>query len=340
MFRLILFVSMTIMLVAVSVANDNAKALALLKGVEQERLKYDCFHVRYEEHRAEEGKTVEQVVDFDKGKIRKEHLSGRAFAGMKSIFLEEVIYYMPTYDDKHVAIVPHKSIQAYGSDIYDPRLLGLTDMMSHDTNVSERLLYRGKNDFSVSREDLDGRPVYVVACSDGAQNGFAHWKLYIEEPGFRLIRKTVDAEWGKIQIDNDYSEKKFLPFPTKVHIYRVAPKKDGEEVIIFDRHITVKDVQFKKSFPPETFTLAGLNPPLNSDVVDYRSSQRLGYWDGEKIVDKPVRISAQELQALLAPRERGIGPYIGIGIGVVMILLGLYLHVRKRMKKRTMEGNP
>jgi len=332
MIRFVLIVNLIIILSAVVVANDKSKALALLKGVEKERLKYDCFHIRYEEHREETYQSSEQIVDFDKEKIRKEYLPGKSFAGMKSILLEDVIYCMGSYDEKHVAIVPHQSTNAYGAGIYDPRMLGLTDMMNHNTSVGESLLYKSRSNFSISREDLNGRSVYVVECRDGERNGFAHWKLYIEEPGFFLIRKTVDAEWGKIQIDNDYSEQKFLPFPTKVHIYRVAPQKDesGREIVDFDRYITIKDVQIKKSFPPETFTLAGLNPPLNSDVVDYRISRRLGYWDGEKLVDDPVSVSAQELRELTKPaRKGGLLLFVGIGIGILLILWGLYLFARK-----------
>ena len=279
MFRFILFVNLIVVLGSFTTADDNAKALALLRGVEKERLKYDRFHIRYEEHRAESAQTSEQIVDFDRGKIRKEHLPGKSFAGKKSILLEDVVYSMTSYDDDHVAIVPHQSTIAFGAGIYDPRLLGLTDMMMHDKDVSACLLYKTRGNFSVSREDMGDRSVFVVECRDGEENGLAHFKLYIEEPGFLLVRLSVLSLRDKIQIDNEYSEKNFLPFPTKTHIYRVATQ-DGKEVVEFDRHITVKDVQIKKSFPPETFTLAGLNPPLNSDVVDYRISRRLGYWDG------------------------------------------------------------
>ncbi|MCL2006280.1 MAG: hypothetical protein FWG73_08995 [Planctomycetaceae bacterium] len=322
-----LLVSIIAVLTTVCIANDNAKALALLKGVEKERLQYDSFHIRYEEHRPAEEQTIEQIVDFDKGKIRKNHFFNDSPSGKRSILLEDKMYSMTSHDDRHVAIVEHQSNNAYAAEIYDPRILGLADMMNHRIDVRDCLLYTGRSNFSVSRENLDGRPVFVVECRDGADNGFAHFKLYIEEPGFRLIKKTVESEFGSVYISNDYSERKFLPFPTKTRIYRT----DADGNVVFDQHFTVKEFQTKRSFPPETFTLAGLNPPLNSDIVDYRSSRRLGYWDGEKIVDNPVEISAQELRELMRSPQRGPVQYLGIGIGGAMILLGLYLFLRRRL---------
>jgi len=196
MIRLVLLVILIVMLNATTsiIADDNAKAIALLKGVEQERLKYDCFHVCYEEYRAEEGITAEQIVDFDKGKIRKEHLPNASFQGMKSVLIEDIMYHMTSYDKGDVIIVPHRSTHARGADVYDPRSLGLTEMMSLSRDVSDNLLYKNRSNFSVSREELDGRSVYVVECHDGEDNGFAHWKLYIEEPGFLLIKHTMEDQ--------------------------------------------------------------------------------------------------------------------------------------------------
>jgi hypothetical protein len=179
MLRFILAVNIIITLVTVAVANDNAKALALLKGVERERLKDSCFHIRFEEYRKDTSQTSVQIVDFDNGIIRNEHLPGEFFKGMKSILLEDVVYYMGTYDASHVAIVPLRTTNAYGADVYDPRMLGLTDMMNHNTDVAESLLYKSRSNFSVSCEELEGRSVWVVECQDGEQNGFAHWKMYM-----------------------------------------------------------------------------------------------------------------------------------------------------------------
>ena len=299
MTRFILIVSTIVVSTAAIAADDNAQALALLRGVVQERLKHDSFHIRYEEHWPKTGITLERVIDFDKGKIRIEHFPGAGSLGRQGILLEEIVYYVRTHDDNRIAIMSRQAPETRGIGFFDPRLLGLSELMDHYVDVRSCLPSETRNDFLVFRESLDGRSVYVVEYRDGQENGFAHFRLYIEEPGFRMIRQTIESQKHRIRIDNDYSEKKFLPFPTTIHISRVGT--NGE--LVTDRYITVKDVQIQKSFPPETFTLAGLNPPLNADVVDYRTSRRLGYWDGEKIVDNPVRISAQESRARIVRKK-------------------------------------
>jgi hypothetical protein len=277
---------------SLSVASE-AEALRLLKGVEQERLKYECFRICYTEHRKEENKTVEQIVDFDHGKIRKEHLKTDVFPGIMSIFLGDIMYVKTSYDATSVDLVTPNSINAVGAGTYDPRLLGLTDIMNHTTPLESCLAYPLYNSFSTQIVELDGKKVNLVICDreENCQN-----KFFIEEPGFRLLRKTYQSPYIDIQVDSEYSNLKFLPFPTKVKIIR----KEGMEkkVVRFDRTITVTNFEVKESFPLETFTLASLKLPLNAEVIDYRIHRSLGYWDGEKLVDDPVRISAQEWREL------------------------------------------
>ncbi|MDR2642437.1 MAG: hypothetical protein LBC74_06550, partial [Planctomycetaceae bacterium] len=90
----------------------------------------------------------------------------------------------------------------------------------------------------------------------------------------------------------------------------------------------------KKSFPPETFTLKGLNLPLNTDVTDVRIHRRLGYWDEEKLVDRPVKISAQESKKLELERARNSpGFYLRlvlVGLGILLILSAVIRLMLKR----------
>ncbi|HBT76287.1 MAG TPA: hypothetical protein DEB39_05025, partial [Planctomycetaceae bacterium] len=212
------------------ISASDPKAIALLKGVEQERMKCDCFHIEYTEHRVEEGKTAQQIVDFDHGKIRKEHLPNDRFHGMMSLYLGDVVYVRTSYDDKDVNLVSPDSVHASGADTYDPRLLGLTDMMSHTSVVENCLGYsRGKN-FTVEQTTLDGKNVYLVVWREDD----IRWEFYIEEPGFRILKKTLSAPLCTINISSDYSNPSFLPFPTKVHIVRKANGKTQ-----WDRTITV-----------------------------------------------------------------------------------------------------
>jgi predicted nucleic acid-binding Zn ribbon protein len=315
---------------SLSVASE-AEALNLLKAVENERMKYECFRICYTEHREEENKTVEQIVDFDHGKIRKEHLKTDRFGGMKSIFLGDFLYSMTSYDAKSVDLVTPKSVHAYGADIYDPRMLGLTVVMNQATSVTDCLLYTRRNNFSTQMTELNGKKVHLVVCDDGDD----HWEFFIEEPSFRLLRKTLESPYIDMQIDSEYLNPKFYPFPSQVK----AIRKEGKEhkTIRFNRTITVTNFEVKKSFPPEMFTLASLNLPLNATVTDYRINRTIGYWDGEKLVDDPVRISVQErqeIEEMLQQRQQHnqIVRYIMGTIGVLLIVFAVVLMIRKRVR--------
>ena len=132
MVRFMLSVNIVIVLTVVVAADDNAKALALLKGVEKERLKYDCFHIRFEESWLGKDIIIEQTVDFDKGKIRKIYLPSAFFQGRerKSIFLEDVAYSMMDSGAKLVAVVPHQSAHVYSACIApSPQPVGFTGIL-------------------------------------------------------------------------------------------------------------------------------------------------------------------------------------------------------------------
>lgn len=311
------------------ISASDPKAIALLKGVEQERMKCDCFHIEYTEHRVEEGKTAQQIVDFDRGKIRKEHLPNERFHGMMSLYLGDVVYVRTSYDEKDVNLVLPTSVHAYGAGIYDARMLGLADAMNQLMSIKSCLLYETRDKFSVKTSQINGKNINVVACKDGDD----FWEFYIEEPGFSVLRIKLTAPTRIIEINSEYSNPSFLPFPTKVKIFRKE-----KDYVLFDRTITVTKVEKKKSFPAETFTLASLNLPLNTTVTDYRINRIAGYWDGEKLVDDPVRMSAQERRDWEAKRDGqplgNIVRYVLMGAGILMIGYALYSMRQKRLKNQ------
>ncbi|GHT11730.1 hypothetical protein FACS1894170_05690 [Planctomycetales bacterium] len=311
------------------------KATALLKGVEQERSKYQCFRMCYTEHRAEEGKTVDQIVDFDHGKIRKEHLPNDLFYGMKGVLLDDVIYTMSTgYNEGDLAIVALNTVNASGAGIYDPRLLGLTDMMSHRHPLREVITAYTNKRWDLQQTTFKGRSMYLLTWKKKNNTDDEEvWKVWVEEPGFRIYRITKVASYGDIILESDYADSNRTPFPTTIKVSRKAGLGKIKNETIFDRTITVTQFEEKKSFPPETFTYAGMNLPLNTAVVDYRIQRRLGYWNGEELVDDPVAISAQELRELMTESEKKTGrPLLAIflPIGIAFILGVIYLYMRRK----------
>ncbi|MDR2642785.1 MAG: hypothetical protein LBC74_08315 [Planctomycetaceae bacterium] len=305
-------------------ADNSSKAMALLKGVEQKFRKVDCFFIRYTEHRKEEGKTVEQVVKFERGKILKEHLPNERFVGIKSLLLGDSMYVMHGQKATEVlSVVDLKSVNAYGADTYDPRQLCITPDPVHSNSLEGCLLMHDNLKFSVEEIEYKGKRVNRVFWEGQRGKLFEQWEFVIEEPGFHILKCSIKLPLNnEYSLESEYNNPAFFPFPTQIRAMHTKGK--DKEVIVFDRTITINEVEIKKSFPPETFTLKGLNLPLNTDVTDIRIHRRLGYWDGEKLVDNPVKISAQESKKLeLEKAQNSPGFYLRvvfIGLGILLIL--------------------
>jgi hypothetical protein len=201
--------------------DSHTKAISLLKGVEQERLKYDCFQLYYTEHRMEENKTVEQIVDFDHGKILKEHLKNDHFQGMMSLLLNDVVYIKTSADETDVGIVTLGSTKAYGADIYDPRLFGLTDLLNHQSTIDLCLSYASGKKFSVRPTKFNGKNLYLVEWNDGR----VYWEFFIEEPSFRVWRFAISDPYVDVQVDSEYSNSTLGPFPSKIRMVRTKGKE-------------------------------------------------------------------------------------------------------------------
>jgi hypothetical protein len=79
--------------------------------------------------------------------------------------------------------------------------------------------------------------------------------------------------------------------------------------------------------------------PLNTDVVDYRIDRRIGFWDGEKLVDNPVRVSAQERQEVekrLQERQQysKITRYVVLIVSGLLIILGVVMIIRNWLQRK------
>ncbi len=313
-----------------SVFASESQALALLKGVEQERMKYDCFTVTYTETRKDEGnKTVTQIVDFDHGKMRKVHLKTRDFSGWSEVLNGDEFYRFVHKPNEDVALTDSNSGQSRYSGLYDPRILGLTSIAHFSSTVHANLLFGRLSGFTVEDTTLDGKPIKRVSVSDGDQL----WEMYIDEPGFRLWKTAYTSPALNTSVNNRYDDPNLGPFPSESHVVRIRGKKTIE-----DRTFKVTGFEVKKSFPPDTFTYKGMDLPLNAAVVDYRIHRRAGYWDGEKLVDDPVRMSAQERREWEKNRDGqplgNIVRYVLTGAGILMIGYALYSMRQKRLKER------
>src|SRR6185436_11993171 len=66
------------------------------------------------------------------------------------------------------------------------------------------------------------------------------------------------------------------PIPTEVTIL----DHNGRPTPVDEMRLVVRSARYNVPVDPASWTLAGLKMPVGTEVVDYRSSQSAGYWDG------------------------------------------------------------
>ncbi|MDR2441744.1 MAG: outer membrane lipoprotein-sorting protein [Planctomycetaceae bacterium] len=297
--RVVLFFLVTLFFV--NVVQAEPAHLALFKGVEVERMKYEPIQVNFTTEYINDEDfgtiTISSLVETAQGMRRFENFpaeNANVFPGSVNILKDEEVYAYRRKAGNTAGNGVHyydlKEAVRRADFVYDPRILGLVDLPSANKTVKQCLCYEIYTEQSlVGRETINGTNVWHVRCT---QTGLATADFWIEEPSFRVHRQQIETlEAGKLKvvIDSKFDSKSVGPFPSEFHIQRFEKNKQ-----VFNRIVHITKIVHGKPIPPERFTLASMNLPLNTDVIDYRIHRRIGFWDGEKLVKKPVSISAQE----------------------------------------------
>jgi hypothetical protein len=313
--------------------------LALLKGVEIERMKYEPIQVNFTTEYVNDDDfgtvTISSQVETAQGMRRFENFpaeNAKVFPGSVNILKDEEVYAYRRTEGNGVNYYDLKEAVRRADLVYDPRILGLVDLPSANKTVKQCMCYEIYTEQSlVDRETINGTNVWHVRC---IQTGLATADFWIEEPSFRVHRKQIESlETGKLKvvIDSKFDSKSVGPFPSEFHIQRFERNKQ-----VFNRTIRITKIVHGKPIPPERFTLTSMDLPLNTDIIDYRIHQRIGFWDGEKMVKKPVSMSVQERrewdEKLKQQPLGNIGRYVMIISGLLLIIISIVSMIRKRFR--------
>jgi hypothetical protein len=313
--------------------------LVLLKGVEAERLKYEPIQVNFTTKYVNDDDfgtiTISSLAETAQGMRRFESFPAenpKVFPGSVTIFKDNEVYAYRRTKGNGVRYYDLKEAIRRADIVYDPRILGLVDIPSANETVRQCLCYDVyTKQLLVGRETINNTNVWHVRC---IYEGLATADFWIEEPSFRVHRKQVEAARFKVVIDSKFDSKSVGPFPSEFHIQRFEDNKQ-----VFNRTVRITKVVYGDPIPLERFTLASMDLPLSTDVVDYRINRTTGYWDGEKLVDKPVRISVQERrewEEKLQERQQHDKTvrYVMGTIGVLLIVFGIVQIIRNQFRKQ------
>lgn len=209
-----------------------------------------------------------------------------------------------------------RAVSVRGDIAFDPRVLGLSDLMSASTTVRHTLHYDEYENISVVGKELV-RGVHTWRVI--ANHNDATFQFWIEEPSFRVHRKSVHWEVPvptRIEIDSEFNSPDIpAPFPSRVVAVRSSP--DSRQERIYE----IKKLDLGVSIPSDRFTLNSMALPINTPVNDYRISRIVGYWDGEKVAPRPVSLAPRNARpqegATVQTSPKRYLLRLGIGFGIL-----------------------
>jgi len=184
-------------------------------------------------------------------------------------------------EDVHIYDLEHAT-GVRGDVAFDPRVLGLSDFLPANLTVKDCLWYHTGEALSVVGSDqIRGHDVWRVKSERDDGDVAEYW---IEEPSFRVHRKTMSGAGYHIDVASEFSGgEPSWPFPSRVTARREAMPSGLERTYV------VKNFEAPATISPDRFTLKSMDLPINTPAVDYRINRIVGYWNGEGLQEKPVR---------------------------------------------------
>jgi hypothetical protein len=305
-----------------SSAAESPSPVALLRGVEASRMKHDVVEAKFTIliNTPPREISMECSVEQDGTKRRFEVVAAKGVAPSITLVDGDIVHNLRRLKHEDVRLNDLKySVMVANDQAFDPRILGLSDLTPADSSVKSLLWYENAKELLViGSEVVNGISVWHVKAA--MSNAESHY--WIEEPSFRVHRRTIKWSGGDIAINSEFdADDRRSPFPKRVEVKRT----EGREVS--SRIFQVASFRAGGNVAPERFTMKSMELPLNTAVVDYRINRIVGYWNGEGLSQGPV-LQNQQLAEPSTPQKRTQLRFwvIGINIGVfsVLCVLGVW----------------
>jgi len=296
-----------------AVAADSPSPVALLRGVELARTKSACLRATLEIYYVSPppATTVQCLVELDGNRRRFEVFPGKEPG---QVIIRDGDEFHGFRRKQHEDVHIYDLLRATGvrGDLaFDPRVLGLNDLMPCHVTVRDCLWHENQQKLElVGQESVQGIAVWRVRAARDEDTS----DYWIEEPSFRVHRRTLKAAGMQIVIESEFeSSQPGSPFPSRVVARRDTPERKHEQIYI------IKSFDAGAHISPDRFTLKSMELPVNTPVVDYRISRIVGYWDGEGLSQSPVYSGPQPV-APPASKSRRL-PLIATNLLVVLALM-------------------
>jgi peroxiredoxin len=174
---------------------------------------------------------------------------------------------------------PDKGSLSY---VFDPRVLGLTPSPSVTDSVESCLAYgRAEAVQLLIKESVEGTPAWHVRVT--YPKSIAHFDFWIDvNQSSHVVKCEFNGNTVISRFDAAHPDD---PIPTEVDFVCFY----GLERTRTDQTILRRTARYNVPVDPTSWTLAGLDMPVGTEVLDNRISRGIGYWDGSGLSENPPR---------------------------------------------------
>jgi len=211
--------------------------------------------------------------------------------------------------------------------MFDPRLLGLvrSRIFFEDTFVLAFPHLQGAKPILDGKEEIDGVLTWRVSINAYGQNDefFRYW---IEPQSFRVYRFEYDSGGAVTRYESSFPKKGI--YPSQVIERRYTPEKKLRS----SDEMTVTRAEFNIRVAPTVGELGSLNIPVGREVVDERIGRRIGYWDGEKLVDSlPTALDAAAQRKAERDNQKR-WRWLALSVSGVVALIAAVVLIRRNFR--------
>jgi hypothetical protein len=256
-------------------ATPSPDPTTLVEGIESSRLQIPAsqLHIHMVFKTAIIAKSHDVLVEFDGENRRYEDISGgpklRGFFDGSQVAL---------FDGSQVTL--RDVTDDTGDLMFDPRLLGLTMAYSWKENIIMALPYRTASSIKlVGMEQVGDRSAWHIQLLTKSPATYQVDLWASGDDGFKVYKYAVSFEGGRTVATSYYDNTIYYWLPSKVE----SQSYNSEGELRFEQIVSLVEAKSNADLPKTAWTLAGLQLPTGTDIVDRRIKQRVGTWNGTAI---------------------------------------------------------
>jgi RNA polymerase sigma factor (sigma-70 family) len=239
---------------------------------------------------------------------------------------------------------PNGGISAY---LFDPRTFGLADNLSLGSPIEDFFGYQTAQSVALVGKEMVGNiTAWHIRVQVAADWRYEFWidvnhPTHVVKEESPNVGTTILARFGELN-SND-------PIPLEVN----SSAHYGGDPRPWETRMIRRDTRYNVPIDPKAFTFAGLGMPVGTDIVDYRISRSIGYWNGTNLSkhfprnaprrpdnevstmeNNPESLSGVKTDGSFLDERKLIRMRVEFGFGVIAMVVVAILAIKKLRAKK------